>query len=53
MLEELSYNEMIEVDGGLVITGMMVATGIGCLSGGVAVGYAVGKVIRRYISKSK
>ena len=49
----MTRHEMIEVDGGLLITGTMVAAGIGCLSGGVAVGYAVGKVIRRYISKSK
>lgn len=48
MFETLTSTEMIELDGGLVITGAMVATGIGCLGGGVAVGYAIGKIIKKF-----
>ena len=41
---EIPLEQMIEIDGGFVITGAMVATAIGCLAGGVAVGYAIGKI---------
>ncbi|AGB41868.1 class IIb bacteriocin, lactobin A/cerein 7B family [Halobacteroides halobius DSM 5150] len=43
--EELSEDEYLNVDGGLVITGTAVAAGVGCLAGGVTVGYAIGTVI--------
>ena len=47
MFETLTLTETMELDGGLIITGTMVATAIGCLGGGVAVGYAVGTIIEK------
>lgn len=47
MLEALTSMEMMELDGGLVITGSMIVAGIACLGGGVAVGYAVGTIIEK------
>lgn len=44
MLENMSDKELLEVDGGFVITASMIATGAGILASGVAVGYAVGKI---------
>ncbi|WP_078552575.1 class IIb bacteriocin, lactobin A/cerein 7B family [Bacillus alkalicellulosilyticus] len=46
--QDVSNAELMEVEGGLIITGMMVAAGIGCLAGGVAVGYAVGTIIKNW-----
>lgn len=45
---ELSNDEACMVDGGffLIITGMMVVNGLACLGAGVAVGYAIGKIIK-------
>lgn len=44
MFENMSDKELLEVDGGFVITASMIATGAGILASGVAVGYAVGKI---------
>lgn len=54
-LEKSNYkviddNELVEISGGFVITGTMVAAGVGIVAGGVAVGYAAGTVIESWIS---
>lgn len=48
MFELLTPAEMMEIDGGFILTGTMVAAGIGCIGGGVAVGYAIGKIIKHF-----
>jgi len=48
MLENLNNEELQKIDGGFIVTGMMIAAGIGCLGGGVAVGYGIGVIIRRH-----
>lgn len=46
--EQLSSEELMNVDGGFVITGMMVAAAVGCIAAGVAVGYAIGTIIENW-----
>ena len=43
----INNEDLLEVNGGLIITGTAVLAGIGALSGGVAVGYVVGKILRK------
>ena len=43
----INNEDLLEVNGGLIITGTAVLAGIGTLSGGVAVGYGVGKILRK------
>lgn len=47
MFEVLNEEELINVDGG-IITGAMVCAGIGALAAGVAVGYAIGTIIKYF-----
>lgn len=44
---ELSTEELMNADGGFVITGAMVATAVGCAASGVAVGYAIGTILEK------
>ncbi len=44
MFENMSDKELLEVDGGFVITASMISMGAGIVASGVAVGYAVGKI---------
>lgn len=48
MIETIKENELMEINGGFVLTGAAVGIGAGCLASGVAVGYAVGKVIKHF-----
>ena len=45
---ELNMDELENMDGGFIVTGTMIATGIGCIASGVAVGYAVGTIFERF-----
>lgn len=48
---ELTADEMMDINGGilpLIITGAMVVKGLTCLTGGIAVGYAVGTIIKNW-----
>lgn len=44
---EMSTEELMNADGGLVITGTMVCAAIGCVASGVAVGYAIGTIAEK------
>ena len=48
MLEALNSEDMMEIEGGFIVTGSMVVAGLGCLGVGVATGYAVGKIIKHF-----
>ncbi len=45
--DEMTTEQLMNTDGGFVITGTMVAAGIGCVAAGVAVGYAVGTIAEK------
>ena len=47
MFVEIQKEDLMEIDGGFIITGGMIALGIGCLAGGAAFGYYLGKCIWR------
>ncbi|MFC3039472.1 Blp family class II bacteriocin [Virgibacillus xinjiangensis] len=47
--EVIGNDELMDIDGGLVITGSMVVAGVGILAGGVAVGYAAGTVVENWL----
>ena len=45
--KEMSADELMVTEGGIIVTGAMVATAIGCAAGGVAIGYAIGTIIEK------
>ena len=51
MFTSIENMEMMEIDGGFVITGTMIGVGAGILASGVAVGYAVGTIIEYFIEE--
>ena len=45
--EILTNEELMETEGGFVVTGTMVGIGVGILTGSFAVGYAVGQSTKK------
>lgn len=43
----INNEDLMKIDGGLVVTGSAVIAGITALGCGVAVGYAIGKIMRK------
>ncbi|WP_156413088.1 bacteriocin [Oceanivirga salmonicida] len=48
MIKEINEKELMEINGGFVITGTMVATGIGIFVGGFVVGKGIGTMIKKW-----
>lgn len=48
-LTEINSNELFDVNGGIVITGTLVATAVGIFGGGIATGYAIGKIGKKIL----
>ncbi|MFB1052267.1 Blp family class II bacteriocin [Paraliobacillus sp. JSM ZJ581] len=46
--QDINKDELTAIDGGFVITGSMVVAGVGCIAGGVATGYAIGTIIKKW-----
>lgn len=43
---DMNEYEMMNTDGGEPITGAMIVAGVGCVAAGVAIGYAIGKIVK-------
>ncbi len=47
----LETKDLINCEGGFVLTGSLVAAGIGIFGGGIATGYAIGKIGKKIFGK--
>lgn len=49
--EVLETKDLIDCEGGFILTGSLIATGIGIFASGIATGYAVGKIGKKIFGK--